>query len=336
MTTRQVDILKQSIPTLLLTLALLIVAQDLRVAEVVYPAELLSGVLSPLGVWMDAGLEGWGGMALSHLALLVGAIVVTRIVSRYSLSVIRSFVPMVLYFIVAYGVLFPTHSPALMFSSLMMIISTEQMIMSFRRAESYGEVMKGAFWIGLAAAIVPDFVYVALLLPLHWILWQRSLREVVAAVIMLLLPIVPTSFGWWVAGEEVGWFAEQWWAGVTLPALVDFEALYYGLGGLLPTILLGTIVLLSLVSIVVAFGDLRSMRTRARKGHIYFVVLYLMGVAMLLMDVPAAVATSTMGFASVPLLHTLFVRRKGGVMAVIYVVVLALSLACSILPIVSF
>ena len=48
---------------------------------------------------------------------------------------------------------------------------------------------------------------------------------------------------------------------------------------------------------------------------------------MLLLSAPAAVAVAVMGFASVPLLYTLFVQRPGVVSAVVYVVLVALPIA---------
>ena len=73
------------------------------------------------------------------------------------------------------------------------------------------------------------------------------------------------------------------------------------------------------------------MRLRARKGHIYFSLLYLVGVAMLLLGIPVVVALPVMGFASVPLIHTFLVRRKGAVGVVVYVAIVLLTLATSVL-----
>lgn len=328
----QIDILKQPVPILLLTFALLLALMTARGVCAPFEAEGSLEVLSPVGVWIDGTLSGVWGIVTSVLATLMGSIIITRIIGRYSLSVIRSFVPMVLFVTCVCGVVFPLRSPALMLSLLMLVHATELMIMSFRRTERFSEVMRAAFWSGLAALIVPDLVYAVALLPVQWLIWQRSPREMVAGVIMLLLPILPASFCWWVDGEAPLWLVGEWGRALSPIGVADFGALYAGIGGLLPTVLLGVLTLLMLASVATFIGGFGSMRLRARKGHVYFTLLYLVGCLMLLFGVPAVVALPTMGFASVPLIHTFFVRRKGAIGVVIYVMIVALSLVAALLP----
>ena len=332
MNARQIDILKQPIPTLLATFALLATSQTLRAVRLPYPAENLSGALSPVGAWIDTIGGGTMGIVVVLLAVLLASLIITRIISRYSLSVIRSLVPMVLFSICVCGIVLPIGSPALMLSVLMIVHATELMIMSFKRTERFSEVMRAAFWTGLAALIVPDLVYVALLLPIQWLIWQRSPREMVAGIIMLFLPLLPASYLWWQGGKEFGWLTSEWCAALSPITPIDFAALYGSIGGLMTTILFGILSLLTLASIVVFLGGFGSMRIRARKGHLYFTLLYLVGTLMLLLGIPAAVAVSVMGFASVPLIHTFFVRREGASSALIYILVLLATLFTAAYP----
>lgn len=328
---QQTDILKQPIPTLLVTFAVLLVAQTMRALSHPYPEENLSGSLSPLGLWIDGSLAGFG-TTVSLLGMVVSSILITRIITRYSLSVIRSFVPMVLFAVTVGGVLFPIGSPATMLALLMIIHATDQMIMSFKRSECFSEVMRASFWTGLATLIVPDMVYVLALLPVQWLIWQRSLREMIAGTIMALLPLLPCSFCWWVGGKEPLWILEQWCCSLSQLHLPDCVALCNSAGGL-PTILLrGLLALLSLLSIVVYLSSFGSMRLRARKGHIYFTLLYLVGVLMLLFGCTTAVAIVLMGYAAVPLIHTFFVRRKGWLSTTIYILLVLIALATAIVP----
>ena len=296
-----------------------------------FVAESVEGVLSPVGVWMDSMCGEVMATIIGVLMLLVGSLTLTRIIGRYSLSVIRSLVPMVLFAICSYGVLLPIGSPALLAALLMVIHATELMIMSFKRTERFGEVMRAAFWTGMAALLVPDMVYVLALLPVQWLIWQRSPREMTAGVIMLLLPLLPASFCYWAGGESPLWLIGEWSRALSPLHIADFGALYNSVGGVAPTVLFGVLLLLTLASIVVFFGGFTSMRLRARKGHIYFSLLYLVGVAMLLLGIPVVVALPVMGFASVPLIHTFLVRRKGAVGVVVYVAIVLLTLATSVL-----
>lgn len=332
MKSRQIDILKQPIPTLLATFALLLTWQTLRAVRLPYPAENLSGALSPVGAWIDSTLGGIAGTIVVLIAVLIASLIITRIISRYSLSVIRSLVPMVLFSICVCGVVLPIGSPALVLSVLMIVHSSELMIMSFKRTERFSEVMRAAFWTGLAALITPDLVYVALLLPIQWLIWQRSPREMVAGVIMLFLPLLPTSYLWWQGGKEFGWLTREWCSSLSPITPIDFAEFYGSIGGLMTTILFGILTLLTLASIVVFVGSFGSMRIRARKGHLYFTLLYIVGAAMLLLGLPATVAVATMGFASVPLIHTFFVRREGAMSAIIYILVLLATLFTATYP----
>ncbi len=329
---QQTDILKQPIPTLLFTFAALLVAQTLRAIRAPYTAESVEGLLSPLGEWIDASAGYGGGVAIVLLSVVVASVIITRIISRYSLSVIKSFVPMVLFVVGVCGVVYPTNSPAIALSLLMVVHATDLMIMSFKRTERFSEIMRASFWTGLATLILPDLVYLLLLLPLQWLIWQRSPREMVAGVIMALLPLLPASFCWWMAGEEPLWLLREWSSSITPIHTPNIALLFESVGGWGATLLLGVLVLLTLSSMVVFVEGFSSMRLRARKGHIYFMVLYLVGLFMLFYGSEPLVAIPIMGYASVPLIHTFFVRRKGVASTIIYVAVVVLSLTTAILP----
>ena len=326
-----VDIHKQPLLVLLTTLVALLVAQTTRAIEVPHWAERASDILSPLGVWID-GILGGAGVVVSTLSVVVGAVITTRLITRYTLSPVRSFVPLMLFAVGVSGIVFPVGSPAIMLSLLMLVLSTDLMIGSFKRSECFDKVMRGAFWAGLAALVVPDLVYVLILLPFQWLLWQRSPREMAAGAIMALLPLLPASFCWWVAGEEPLWLLEEWCNTLTPLHAPNFEALFESVGGVW-SVALGTLLtLLTLVSMVVFASGFNTMRLRARKGHLFFAVLYFVGLFMLLCGSHPAVALPVMGYAMVPLINTLFVKHQGALSAIVYIAMVALGLAVALIP----
>lgn len=329
---QRTDILKQPIPTLLFTFVALLATEILRAIRTPHSAESLAGALSPLGEWIDSSLGYAGGVVIALLSVVVASVIITRIISRYSLSVVKSLVPMVLFVVGVCGVVFPVGSPSILLAVLMIVHATDLMIMSFKRSERFSEVMRASLWTGLAAFVVPDMVYLLLLLPLQWLIWQRSPREMVAGAIMALLPLLPTSFCYWVGGKEPLWFVGEWYKSLSVLHTPDLTGLYHSTGGLGSAVLFGALLLLTLLSIVVFVSGFTSMRLRARKGHIYFTTLYLVGLFMLLYGLHPAVALPIMGFASVPLIHTFFVRRKGVASAIIYMVLVALTLSLSLTP----
>ena len=329
MAKQQIDILKQPLPVLLLTQIALLVVLTLRGLH--HPVEVAGGLpLSPLGVWFDGALRGGWGTAVVVGSVVMGSTLLTRITGRYSLSVIRSFVPMVLYVVAVCGVVYPVASPSLAVGLLMLVHAAEQNIQSFKRSEQFGYVMTAAFWTGLAVMLVPDLIYVALLLPLQWALWQRSPREMVSGVIMFLLPALPTSFCWWVGGKEPLWLVGEWARSLSPLGGVDWGGMVATVGGVLPVVLLSLVALFALFGVAIFVGSYGSMRIRARKGHLYFASLFLLSLLMISVGVPVVVAVPVMGFAAVPLIYTLFSRRKGVLSALVYVALLLLSIAIGV------
>ena len=322
------DILKQPIPMLLLTFVVLLAALVVR---------SLGGSLESAGGGVELSLvgelvDGWFGGAWSYvvgaICVAFASVIITRITSRYSLSVIRSFVPMVLYVVCTCGVVYPLASPSVGVALLMIVYATELMILSFRRTEQFGSVMRAAFWSGMAAMLVPDLVYVVALLPLHWLVWQRSPREMVSAIIMLLLPMLYGSVGFWFAGSPFEWFVQHWGESLSGWSGVDWAVLYESLGSLLGAVLFGAITLLSLASMAVFASGYGTMRIRARKGHVVFSATYLIGLFMLIVvGLPAELALPVMGVGVVPLIYTFFVKHKGAVSTIIYIGVVLLTIA---------
>lgn len=328
------DILKQPTLTLLVTFAALLVMQTMRAIRLPLASEALTESLSPIGVWFDGAMGPTASVVFAVITVVLSSILITRIIGRYSLSVVRSFVPMALLVVCVFGTLYPIESPSMMLAVVLTIHATDLMIMSFKRHERFGEVMKAAFYASLAALLLPDFVYVLALLPIQWFIWQRSVREMIAATITLLTPLLITSCTYWFAGERFGWFAEEWIGHISPITPISFDTLIPKLGGIVGTSLLGLTTLATLASIVVFIGGQGGMRLRARKGHIYFTLLFFVGIAIFLLGTPAAISLPIAGIASVPLLHTLFVRRKGIVSVLLYILLVSLAALSALLPLV--
>lgn len=326
------DILKQPTLTLLVTFAALIVVQTLRAVRFPLPSEELSEALSPVGSLLDGAMCSTTGTIVVVLSVIFSSVLITRIIGRYSLSVVRSFVPMALLTICAYGVLYPIGSPSMALAVVMIIHAEDLMLLSFKRTECFGEVMRAAFWIALAALLIPDLIYVVALLPVQWFIWQRSPREMVAALITLSLPLLITSCLYWFDGEVFVWFWKEWTETLSPLSLIVPAELVTTLGGVIGTALLGVITLATIAGIILFATNHNGMRLRARKGHICFVMLFFMGLTMLLCGIPAGISTAVMGVASVPLLHTLFVRRKGIVGVLLYLSMVILTALAALLP----
>ena len=326
MTGRKIDIIRQPIPTLFATFGVLLALLTIRSVGTPYAGESLAGHLSPLGEWIDGVLSGGWGIATTIVATFVSGIIITRIISRYSISVIRSFMPMVLYIIGVGGVLFTPTSPSLHLCWLLMLRSAELLIAGFKRYEMFDSVMCSAVYAATAVLIIPDLVWTLPLLVVEWLTYRRSGREIAAALVAMCGPVAICTFAWWTADHNVWAFAEGWAEGISTPRLVNFGQLYTQCGGLVPTLLLGLYVVLSLLSIGTFATGWHGMRLRARKIHACFTLLWLLGTLMLLLGIPAAIAIPTMSVGAIPLIHTFLVRNPGLFSALYYLVLVATTL----------
>ena len=320
---RKLDIIKQPIPIILGTFALLLVLLTARAVAVPLSGEVVGDVFSPVGTWFNGLFGVVGCVAFSVVMTMASAVVFTRIISRYSISVIRSFLPLTLYVVWGCGVLFAVGSPALQLSLYLLAHSAELMVGSFKRQTMYDDVMCASFYAGLATLLVPDLVYVALLVAYQWVLYRRSVRECVAGAILWLLPIVPAEFVGWLAGGSVGDVATGWFEALSPLGTLSWESLVQTCGGLFGIVLLGVLMVLGAVSAMMFLASHGAMRIRARKIHLYFTMVFLVGVAMLLLGIPAVVSVGVLGMGAVPLVHTYFVRRPGVASVLVYVLLLA-------------
>lgn len=324
---RKVDIIKQPIPIILGTFALLVGLLTARAVSVSLPCEDLLGALSPVGAWFDGLFAPLWGVVFSVAMMVFSAVVFTRIISRYSISVIHSFLPLVLYVVFVGGVAFAVGSPSVQLALFLLARSAELMVRSFKRCEMFDDVMCASFYAGLAALLIPDVLYVALLVCFQWLLYRRSVRECVAGVVMFLLPIMPAEFVGWCAGSNVGGVMCGWADALSPLGLTSVESLVQSCGGVLGVVVLGVLLLLGVVSAGAMIASSDSMRIRARKMHTYFIMLFLVGVVMLLLGVAPGVSMAVIGLGAVPLVHTYFVRQQGVVSVILYVVLLVVTIA---------
>lgn len=317
---RKPDIVKQPIPLILGTFAAVVALLVARAVRTTLSCEAeVAGVLSVVGVWFDGLFSPLWSVVFTVVATVASAVVLTRIISRYSISVIRSFIPLVLFSLLVCGVSFPVGSPSLWLAIFLLAHSAELMVGSFKRKTMFDDVMCASFYAGLAALLVPDFVWASLLIVYQWSLYRRSARECVAGGVMWLLPIVPAEFVSWVVGGKVGLVVEDWAAGLSLPGVSSVNDVVQQCGGVFGGVLVGACLLLGVVCLVAFVAAYGAMRIRARKIHLYFSALFLVGVAMLLLGFPVVVALPIVGMGAVPLVHTFFVRVPGVWSVIIYI-----------------
>ncbi len=329
MTERKIDVVKQPITALFATFGVLLVVFTIRALTATRGAEVLpASSLSPLAALIDSLGRTAPALAVtvSLLLTLTGAVMVTSLISRYSVSVVRSFIPMVIFIIGAAGMVFPLRNPSIPLVIVMVIRSMQLFILGFKRTERFDEVMRAGFYMGLAALLWPHMTIYALCFPVLCVLYKRSLRERVAGYMMMLLPFLLISFGWWISGADFGFVIRSYFDSFASWRLTDFAAAYSGIGGLSKAVLFGYMTLLALVSIAVFLSKSGEMRLRARKIHHNALIMYAAACAVFVSGAPEALSVPFMTVASIPLTHTFFVKRQGMTTCMIYVIMVLIAL----------
>ena len=110
---------------------------------------------------------------LAAVLLFLNSILLLRIVSRNMILTDRSYMPIIVYLLVAAGCGFGSSALGAITVSLLAVCSFDQMLGSFRRAVQYGKLFNAALLAGLAPLVWSHAVVYAFLLPVSLILFKK-------------------------------------------------------------------------------------------------------------------------------------------------------------------
>lgn len=280
----KIDILKQPAATILLTEAALILFGVI----LLYGERETMVAVTPTAEFVESWVGGSGslvGAIISTVLIIINSLLATRIVTRYSASVVRSFVPMVLYTIAACATTCQTGSIIPQLTATLLLGGSNRLIRSFKRKLIFAPLLEGYFLIGIIPLLYPAALPVVLLTLLLMPLYERTPREWLSGVTGLLLPTLLCSWLWWLfGGVEFGAtlnsiFAPLGKSDFSIADLFTVERLTEGI--LLAFML--AMILCSLISLVVRGS---SMRTRPKKINWHFVLIILGSLLMLYLEEP--------------------------------------------------
>lgn len=141
---------------------------------------------------------------LAAVLLFLNSILLLRIVSRNMILTDRSYMPIIVYLLVAAGCGFGSSALGAITVSLLAVCSFDQMLGSFRRAVQYGKLFNAALLAGLAPLVWSHAVVYAFLLPVSLILFKKGGREWIVAWVGFLLPWAICSYVYWGMGYPFG------------------------------------------------------------------------------------------------------------------------------------
>lgn len=323
------DILKQPAAIILLTEGALLLTgvfftlgEREALAAATPTAELIEGIFGGAGTLF--------GALFATLLIIVNSLLAARIVTRYSASVVRSFVPMVLYIIAACATTTQTGSVIPQLTATLLIAGSSRLIRSFKRALIFAPLFEGFFLIGIIPLLYPNAFPIVLLSLLMMPIYERTPREWLAGLAGALLPTILCAWLWWLFAEQdvATTLNENLFAlsnsGLQIADLFTIDRLSEGV--LLSFMTL--IVLCSLVSLIVAGS---SMRTRPKKINWHFTLIVLGALAMLIFEEPSPYfyALFACGFAVIA--HLFFARWPHIITLIGYILLLILAFGAMVI-----
>lgn len=271
-------------------------------APVFYVAEPDSAL--PLYGWLTgimADIPWFAVTGLTFLLAFIVGFVLMRTMVRNMVIQQRSYMPVLVFLVAAFGTSSGAFSLIGVVTALLLVLSVDTMLDSFRRDIQLGKVFNSALLAGMAVLIYPGAVVYFPVLLIAMVVFRKTWRDLVVCVTGFVLPLLMCSYVLWAVGGEI--------TGTVETIVSEITARFYG--GLMPAVadpfliaLWGTTLLLTVVSIVDFLRGFSTTRTRPYKTFLFFLWILLFSsllfvapgrssMDLFLMAVPLSVVIST-------------------------------------------
>ena len=299
-----------------------------------YTVESTVGVDMPLGRLIDGLLAGHrlAIHSIAMLTLFVNGALITRLIDKYNISTVRTYLPIVMYVVMGYGILAPFGTVGAVSVSMLLIVSSEQMIAAFKRSYTFNNVFNSAFCLGLMPLIYSTSLPLVLILPFALSLYRRTAREWIVAIVGLGLPLLLASAGWAAAGYGWGFIAGSLAEAFVTPAGVGVAAALkeVGIAAYIYVVLALGIVLLSIAAII---SGSHKAGVRARKIYVHFTCLTLLSAATFFIPSGTIVSIGLIAVSAALLSTAFFIRFRGLFALIAYIALIVLVVSMNGIPV---
>lgn len=320
---------RQSFAFCFIIFATLFASVVYRAAHAPYGCETASTADLPLGMFIDSlVVSTTARFFIVALLIFLNALMFARAVVRYELNATGNHMALPLYVACSYAMFIPVASVAGVLSSTLLVLSSTQMMSSFKYKNRFATVYGSMFTLGVMVLLHSSFAILVLVAPVMLLIFDRTAREAIIGVAGLATPFIFCMFAWWTAGEGLGYIFDSYLDAITLQAPYGLVGLTVSSG--LPMVMFaGLLGVLLIYSVVVSLASVLRMRTRTRRIHIYSTVLIVFIASMIL--VPSA-NIFTLGLLGTPLCQLMVsaLTRNWWGNIVLYVIVLAGALALNL------
>lgn len=108
----------------------------------------------------------WLPLVFSSICILAGAIYANRVFNRHEFHDSPTYVPGLLYTLIATGCMLLQFSPSILLANLFLLAGLDPLLGVFRQGRVLSQYFKAGIWIGLASLIYPPYIAT---LPALWV-----------------------------------------------------------------------------------------------------------------------------------------------------------------------
>lgn len=284
------------------------------VLAIASPEELITRFQEQRPVW---------ACCLGALLMIFCGTSVGRLSLRYNLYGIGTCLAIPLFGAVMTALALGTNFLPILSAATLLTLAFKNYCRSFRSGYSFDALFRASLYLGALPLVAPSLLPMVALLPLAVILFHRTLRETVAALAGLLLPVFVFCYVNWGAGGDF-----------TAPLTLAWKAFTQGSAleaartiPLRPLVTLGAVVVLDVVALIYFLTDIYAVGTKPRAILIFTACLLALFIPVMMNPASTAAAINLTAIPSAILLPVLLVRIHRIPASILYLLILAGAVA---------
>ncbi len=250
--------------------------------------------------------------------LLSAGLSIGRIAVRYNLYTVNTCLPITLFAIICCGGFGRQFILSEVIAILFLVLSVKNLFRAFRHDYGFDKIFRMGLYLGISIMVAPPLIPLLLLLPVGVVVFRRTLREVVVAIVGLFLgPATLCYIHWGMGGEFIDPLLLTWDNFATGRLFVLFGELPIG-----QQIFLALIVLFDLASFGFFFSHIYAVGPKKRFILGFQLCVFLL--VMLTLCGPSA-TTGSVALLAIPsaiILPFFWVRTRRIVSTFFYLVLL--------------
>ena len=284
---------------------------------------------------LEAALAGFFGRhivlteVVTFFFAFLNAFYITRILSRNLIFLERTYLPALVYLLVATGYTSSQLSVIMLAVSFLVIYAIDSMIRSHKKSGNFGHFLHASVVLGLAPLLyAPSVIYFGLLL-VGFAVFRKDGRSIVISLAGYLLPIFFCSYILWGMKEPFLLTVQQIGTIVTTP---DPEALFIFRMTAWDYALTALFLLLTIIGLVNFAQKYKSMRSRAQNGYRMFAWSLVVALGMVALPCRSLDMLPMLAVPLAVIIPACFNRQLGWVPNLLYILLMGSMLAYNLLP----